>query len=457
MFNPQKFKGARACVFGLGKSGIAAALLLKRQGFEVILCDDSQKPALPAALKNFKFEYASTAARVFDCAFMVKSPGIPRGHNLIRLFKKRGGQVFSEIEIARAFAPENIKIFAITGTNGKTTTTELLARVLREHAKLEGKGRKVYALGNVGRPFAAAADKMPRGSLVVLEVSSYQLEDSTYFRPDVSAILNIAPDHLEHHGSMAAYAAAKCRVFREQGPRQAFVTNGDDSTCVKALKKAKCRVYTFATTPKHSVRADVFYDGDEFIFACGRRLRPPRNMAGMHNMENAMAAALMAFAAGVGVKAVQKGFDNFKGLEHRIEFFAEHKGVKCYNDSKGTNVDSTVIALKALQSGNKIWLILGGREKGFPYNPLFPLLRKHCKEAVLIGEGAVNIGRALEGVCKTAQKGDIKNAVHYIFANAAEGDIMLLSPACASFDQFAGYEDRGCKFKQAVMDYIAGH
>ena len=434
MYDHKKFKGKKACVLGMGKSGAAAAKLLKRRGFEVLVYDDAKTAEVPAA-------------KIFECGFMVKSPGILPSHKILKKFKKTGRPVFSEIEIAIASAPKSVKIFAITGTNGKSTATELMAQVLRAHAK--GKNKKVYALGNVGRPFADFADTMPAGSLLALEVSSYQLEDSSYFKPDISALLNITPDHLEHHGSLKKYAAAKCKIFEHQGLGQAFITNGADKNCVKELKKAKCRVFTFSSTPKHSVRVDVFYDGDELIFADGRRLKPPKHLPGMHNIENAMAVALMAFAAGVSAKSVQKGFDSFKGLEHRIEFFAEHKGIKCYNDSKATNVDSSVTALKALQSQNKIWLILGGREKGFPYDPLLPLIKKYCKEIVLIGEAAPNIKRTLGGT----KKGDIKSAVAYILGKAKAGDIMLLSPACASFDQFKNFEDRGRQFKQAVTKH----
>jgi len=452
MYVHKKFKGRKACVLGMGKSGIAAAKLLKRQGFDVLISEEASLPA--PKLKGIEIETNGHSAKVYDCGFMVKSPGISHAHEVIKKFKKLGKPVFSEIEIAVAYAPKNIKIFAITGTNGKTTATELLSQVLRAHAKLEGKNRKVYTVGNVGNPFADYADTMPPGSLVAAEVSSYQLEDSAYFRPDISALLNITPDHLEHHGSFKKYTGAKCKIFKYQTPKQAFITNGADKTCVKELKKAKCQVLTFSATPKHSVRVNVFYDGDELIFSNGCRLKPPKHLIGMHNIENAMAVALMAFAGGISAKALQKGFDTFKGLEHRIEYFAEHKGVKCYNDSKGTNVDSTVIALKALQSDNKIWLILGGREKGFPYTPLIPFLEKHCKEIVLIGEAAGNIKRALGKEFTATDKRDIYHAIEYIFAKAKAGDIMLLSPACASFDQFKNYEDRGKKFKASVLEYI---
>ncbi|MDR0646246.1 MAG: UDP-N-acetylmuramoyl-L-alanine--D-glutamate ligase [Elusimicrobiota bacterium] len=453
MFDPKKFKNKKACVLGAGKSGIAVAKLLKRRGFKILLSEETYAET-PSSLKGVEIETGGHSSKIFECDFMVKSPGISHNHKIIKRFKKLGKPIFSELEIALAFAPKNIKVFAITGTNGKTTTTNMLAAIMRQYVKSEGKGRKVYMTGNVGKPLSEVADKIKAGSIIVVEVSSYQLEDSSYFRPDVSAVLNITPDHLEHHGSLKNYINAKSKIFKSQAGAQTFVTNGSDTICVRELKEAKCKVLTFSSSPKHSGRSDIFYDGDEMIFACGHRIRPPSALLGVHNVENAMAAALMSLAGGVPAVAIQRAFNKFNALEHRIEFFAEYKGIKCYNDSKSTNVDSTAIALKSLQSANKIWLILGGRDKGFPYNPLIPLLKKHCKEAVLIGEATQNIKRALNGHCRLADKGDIYNAVKYIFEKAAVGDILLLSPACASFDQFKNFEERGEKFKDAVYEYI---
>ncbi|MDR1684625.1 MAG: UDP-N-acetylmuramoyl-L-alanine--D-glutamate ligase [Elusimicrobiota bacterium] len=456
MFTKAKFKNKKACVLGMGKSGVAAARLLKRQGFKVLLSEEQPKP-LPAGLEGIDTETGGHSAKIFDCDFFVKSPGISHGHAVIKKIKKLKKPLFSEIEIALAFAPRDIKLFAITGTNGKTTTTQLLSEILNAHCARGKEKRKVYTVGNIGTPLAAIADKMAPGSFVVTEVSSYQLEDSSYLRPRVAAILNITPDHLEHHGGMAKYGAAKARIFADQKNTDALIINGGDKNCVKFIKQAKSRVLSFSAAAAHAVKVDVFYDGDEIIFSGGQRLKPPKLLLGLHNIENAMAAALMAFAAGVSAASVQAGFDVFSCPEHRIEYFAQRKGVKCYNDSKATNVDSTLIALKALQSQNKIWIILGGRDKGAPYQPLIPYLNRYGKHAVLIGEAAPLIKKELAGRFPATEKGDIKNAVDFIFAGAAPGDIMLLSPACASFDQFTGFEERGRFFKQIVRDYIKAH
>jgi len=456
MYTHSKFKDKKACVLGMGKSGIACARLLQRQGIDVMLSDENVIP-VPQSLKDMKVETGGHSQAVFDSDFIIKSPGISHSKEIIKKLKKLGKPIFSEVEVAAAYAPEDCKIFAVTGTNGKTTTTMMLSEIMAAYVKKEGLGRKVYTVGNIGKPFASVADKIEPGSIVVIEVSSYQLEDSTFFHPYCSAILNITPDHLEHHGSFANYVKAKAKIFKYQTAEESLILNGGDENCLALMKQAKCKVFSFSSTPHHQVRIDVIYDGDEMIFANGSHIKPPKLLIGIHNIENAMAASLMAFAAGVDEKSVQSGFDTFNCIEHRIEYFADYKGIKCYNDSKATNVDSTVIALKALQSANKIWLILGGRDKRAPYKPLLPFLNNYCKQVVLIGEATPIIKKELAGRFPAVEKGDMKNAVSYILSSAQPGDIMLLSPACSSFDQFQDFEDRGRKFKQIVLDYIKAH
>ena len=456
MFSPKIFKGKKACVLGMGKSGISCARLLKRQGFNVLISDSRVMP-VPTGLEGIETETGGHSAAVFDCDFFIKSPGIAPHNPVIKKIKRLKKPIFSELETACAFIPKNCKIFAITGTNGKTTTTVMLSEIMKAYCLNEAKGRKLYTVGNIGKPFSSVADKIEPRSIIVIEVSSYQLEDSTYFKPYVSALLNITPDHEEHHGSLKKYIAAKGKIFKHQTKECAFIANGADCQCVQFMNKAKCRVFAFSSTPRHSVKVDVFYDGDEMIFADGYHIKPPKLAIGIHNIENAMAASLMAFAAGIKAKDVQDGFNTFNCLEHRIELFCEYKGIKCYNDSKATNIDSTVTALKALQSNNKIWIILGGRGKGSPYKPLIPYLSRYCKHAVLIGEDAKNIKQQLSGRFPATETKTLKKAVEYIFTKAEKGDIMLLSPACASFDQFKNFEQRGEIFKQIVKDYTQKH
>ncbi len=453
MFSFKKFKGKTAGVIGMGKSGQAAAKFLYRQGFKVVLADSRHLP-LPVGLDGIEVFTGGFPKQFFDCDFFIKSPGISHFDPVIQKIKALKKLVFSEIEIALAFIPKSVKVFAVTGTNGKSTTTVMLGEILKEHVKEIKSKQKVYVAGNIGTPLTSYADKIEENSLLVLEVSSYQLEDSTYFKPFCSALLNITPDHLDHHGGIDNYILAKSRVFKQQGENDFFITNGGDTVCVSLIKKVKSHVLTFSSEVKHSVRVDVFYDGDELIFSSGAHLKPPKLLVGIHNIENAMAASLMAFAGGVSQKAVQKGFDIFNCLEHRIEYFAEFKGIKCYNDSKATNIESTIPALKSFSGANNIWLILGGRHKGSPYTPLLPYLQRYCKQVILIGESSPIIKRDIGPYFPVIEKGDLKHAVEYIFSHAKRGDILLLSPACSSFDQFTDFEDRGRKFKKIVLNYI---
>jgi UDP-N-acetylmuramoylalanine--D-glutamate ligase len=454
MFKVEDFKGKKAGILGFGRSGRECAELLKRNGFQVFISEEKTLP-VSSKIKGVPMESGGHTDRVLECDFIIKSPGISAYNPIIKKIKKRGIKIFSELEVAAAFLPKDRKIFAITGTNGKTTSTEMLGQILKMHCKDEKKKRKVFVVGNIGAPLSAVADKVPSGSLIVLEVSSYQLEDSGYFKPDYAAILNITPDHLVHHGGFDRYLSAKRRIFKDQAPKDYLVINGGDSNCVKFAKNAKSVLLAFSSAPDHKIKVDVFYDGDEMVFATGEHIKPPKAAMGTHNVENAMAAALMAFAAGVNVKNVQKAFNSFAAIEHRIELFAQRGGIKYFNDSKATNVDSTLVALKAMpENAKRIWLILGGRDKGAPYSPLEPYLKLRAK-TVLIGEAAPIIYKQLAGKVFCVNKGDIPTAVSYISAKAKRGDIVLLSPACASFDQFKDYEERGRFFKKTVLNALS--
>lgn len=436
MFKHKLYKNKTAVILGAGKSGLACGSLLKKKGIKFCYWDENKK--------------ITPKKDILDYDFFIKSPGISWKHKVLKQIKKAKKPIFSELEVAISYLPKNCKIFAITGTNGKTTTTTMLGAILKEYSKEEGKHRQVYVVGNIGTPIASKIGKIKENSLVVVEVSSYQLEDSTYFNPHASAILNITPDHLEHHGSYKKYIEAKAKIFKSQKGEQVLVINGTDEVCSSFAKKAKCRIFSFSSTPKKILKSDVFYDGDEIIFASGYHIKPPKDLIGIHNIENVMAASLVAFACGVHPSSVQRAMDKFKNIEHRIEYFATKKGVKYYNDSKATNVDSTLIALKALQTDKKLWLILGGLDKGAPYSPLAIEIRKTCKHIVLIGSAAPKIAKELKNLCPITDCKDLQTAVKFIYKNAKKGEVCLLSPACASFDQFKSFEHRGQVFKELV-------
>jgi UDP-N-acetylmuramoylalanine--D-glutamate ligase len=262
-------------------------------------------------------------------------------------------------------------------------------------------------------------------------------------------LLNITPDHLDHHNGMKNYIKAKSKIFKNQTEKDFLVINGADALCVEMAPRIKSRVLAFSTQPKHLLRTEVFFDGDELVFSEGYQIRPPK-LKGVHNVENAMAAALMALAGGVKDNIVQKVFDTFTPMEHRIEPFAYHKGVVYVNDSKATNLDSTITALKSFNKAPRILLILGGRDKGSSYEVLIPFLQTYCRTVLTIGESMGKIEEELHGAFPVVRCGTLENAVNAAMAEAQKGDIVLLSPACSSFDQFKDYEQRGKVFKQLV-------
>jgi UDP-N-acetylmuramoylalanine--D-glutamate ligase len=454
MFKPEKWFGKKACVLGIGKSGRAAAELLASRGFSVFISEGAQvshagKMALPVGVE---VETGGHSSRIFECDFWIKSPGmLPRNPVLLEA-QKRGIPVFSELEVALAFMPKKIRIFAVTGTNGKTTTTALLGAILKENALREKKGRQVYVCGNIGSPVSLCASQVKEGDDVVIEASSYQLEDSSYFRPHIACILNVTPDHLDHHGGMKGYIKAKGCIFKRQRAKDVLVLNGADTVCSEFSAKAKSTVLAFSTHPKHLLKTDVFFDGDELIFSEGHQIRPP-HLKGIHNVENAMTAALMALSAGVSAETIQEVFNHFEEMEHRIEEFAYHHGVIYVNDSKATNLDSTVTALKSFEKCHNLWLILGGRDKGSSYEVLLPYLKDYCKQVLTIGESMDKIEKELKGF-PVIRCGTLEKAVEVAMRGAIKGDVVLLSPACASFDQFKNFEERGRVFKRLVNAYI---
>ena len=449
MFHKNKYK--KACVIGIGRSGRAVASLLHRQGYQVLISEEAfiehvDSFKLPVAIA---VETGGHTKAVFESDFIVKSPGILPTSPVLAECKKRKIPVFSELETALAFAPKHLAVFAVTGTNGKTTTTSLLGEILDEHCQREGRGRQTFVSGNIGTPVSTVVEQLRPEDFLVIEVSSYQLEDSTYFRPRYACILNVTPDHLDHHGGMKNYIKAKAKICKNQREKDVLVVNGADAACAEISEKAKSQLLAFSTHPNHLLKTDVFFDGDELIFSEGQQLRPPQ-LKGIHNVENAMAASLMAFAAGVDTQTVQAVFDRFQAMEHRIEQFAHHHGVIYVNDSKATNVDSTVTALKSFDKSRNIWLILGGRDKGASYTPLIALLKEHCKRVLAIGEAMEKIESELAKDFPVVRCWDLPRAVDYAFENASNGDIVLLSPACSSFDQFKDFEHRGRVFKQLV-------
>ena len=451
-FDPRSFRRKFAGVLGLGRSGQSVARLLAKKGFKVLASDSRPRSELKKALKGLpskvKWEGGSHSDRLLACSFVVKSPGLKPDLSILKKLAEKGVPVYSELEIALAFSKAK-GVVAITGTNGKSTTTALAYEIFKAGLP---KSRKAVLGGNIGIPISTVAPAAKAADVLVIECSSYQLEDSAHFEPRAAAILNITADHLDHHGSMDAYLAAKAKVFREQGPADATVFNADDPIVYKLSRDCPSERLYFGAKSKN---VHAWEEDGKLHFKLLRwkkeiALVPPK-LPGRHNLENAMAAALLAFARGIKPAAVQKAFKAFKGVEHRLEDCGVVRGVRCVNDSKATNVDSTLVALKAFEPGGKsLLLVLGGLHKGFSYAPLKPWIDKTVKGIFTIGSAARRIEDDLSGLVPIFPCGDLATAVDAALRVGAKGDVLLLSPACASFDQFSDFEDRGRRFKALV-------
>jgi UDP-N-acetylmuramoylalanine--D-glutamate ligase len=449
---PEALRGRKVTVVGAARSGIGAARLLSANGASVFVTDLSPAGKLTTNLMELKktgipFEAGGHTERAYDADLMVISPGVPTDSEIIREAGLKGIRVVSEIEMASWFCAA--KIAAVTGTNGKTTTVTLLGRMLAD-ANVPS-----TTAGNIGTAFSGVAAGAGPGSVVVLEVSSFQLDHIESFRPTVSVILNITPDHLNRYGgSFEKYAKSKCRVFENQGTGDTFIYNADDPETkarVERLVPAGVRLMPFGLNEppgdgafRRNERLVVRTEGrEENVIGV-----PELGIPGVHNLYNAMAATLAALSLGVSPGSARRTLSEFKGVEHRLEFVRELKGVKYVNDSKATNVDSVWYALQSYRS--PIVLILGGRDKGNDYTRIAPLVSASVKSIVAVGESADKVVKFFAGAVTVAKAASMKEAVDLSAAAAADGDVVLLSPACASFDWFDNYEHRGRVFKEAV-------
>jgi UDP-N-acetylmuramoylalanine--D-glutamate ligase len=355
-----------------------------------------------------------------------------------------GVPVWSEIELAWRFLRG--RLICITGSNGKTTTTSLIGHIL------ETAGLPVQVAGNIGTPLISRVDISSDGSFTVVEASSFQLEFISTFRPNIAVLLNVTPDHLDRHGSVESYAAAKARMFENQMPEDAAIINADDTVAPQYAPTGP-RVFWFSR--EKQVASGCYVRGDEIIFRCDGEETVLLNrkiigLRGSHNMENVLAAAAAARLAGVEPGAIAEGVRTFAGVEHRIEYVATIGGVEYFNDSKATNVDATLKALDAFP-GN-VLVILGGKDKGSDYKILRQTLRSRARMALLIGSAADKIEADLAGAIPVERVQTLERAVEHASQHAKPGDTVLLAPACASFDQFENYEHRGRVFKQLVRE-----
>jgi UDP-N-acetylmuramoylalanine--D-glutamate ligase len=420
------FKDRAVLVIGAGKSGAAAARLLLKLKARVTLTDEKPAAQLRDALKGLPSDIRRRlgARRFVDRPYdlIVISPGVPWDHPELKKARDGGVTVWPELELGWRLA-RPYKTVAITGTNGKTTTTALLGHLLQTAR------RSVLVGGNIGTPLSALLPKITAKTYLVLEVSSYQLEAHQTFHPNVGLFLNLTPDHLARHKTMAGYAAAKARLFANFSPSDTAVLNGRDRWAKEIAGTLPSQIIFFPNP-------------------IDRRLARALRLPGAHNQENAMAASAAARALGLSAKQIKAGLSSFHGVAHRIEIVRERGGVLYINDSKATNVDSTLVALKSFRQ--KVILILGGEHKGAPYTPLKPLVRKGVRQILTIGEAAPLIAKDLKGAAPIFHAGTLERAVSEATRVAKRGDVVLLSPACASFDQFKNFEHRGDVFTRLV-------
>ena len=446
--------GRKALVLGAGKSGISAAGFLADRGATVALHDNKEVENWSDAAKSLKQSHnvgligGELPSWLLDQVdLVVISPGVPANSIPARYVDRKDGEVIGEVELAYRFLKG--KIVAITGSNGKTTTTTLVGEILKDS------GLKTQVGGNIGMPLLELTTTSDEDTWTVIELSSFQLETIVDLKPDVAMCLNVTPNHLDRYESFLDYAAAKHRIFKNQTAADVAVLNADDPITNEWSNGLNARVRKFSI--KSEPANGLFLRGNDLISANDgeETLLTTRDeifLRGLHNVENVLAAFAAAMAVGVSVGSIRKSVANFKGVEHRIEFVAEIEGIKYYNDSKATSVDATIKAVEALaESVGKTVLILGGKGKNAPYSPLIPLIEASVRAIVVIGEDAENIEQQLRGTTEIVRAGTIEDAVSVASSKALEGDSVLLAPACASFDMFKSFEDRGERFKAAVL------
>jgi UDP-N-acetylmuramoylalanine--D-glutamate ligase len=441
--------GRSVTVVGLARSGVAACRLLRALGARVTGTDARSVTALAPEARVLQAEGVRLVVdghppEAFTGAeLVIVSPGVPTDHPALAACRARGVPVLGEIELA--YRTMTAEFVAITGTNGKTTTTALTGALLADS------GRPVLVGGNIGRPLAAEALDFPADGWVVAEVSSFQLETTDAFRPHVAAILNVTPDHLDRHGTLAAYAAAKARIFRAQEAGDWAVLNTDDPGAAALAPAVRARLLWFSRRAPVTEGAWL-RDGWITLRLGGRdqAVCPVSEvfLRGAHNLENVLAATACAGALGVPPERLRAAIRAFRAVAHRIEWIRERAGVAYYNDSKGTNVDATLKALAAFEE--PIVLIAGGRDKGQRFDALADAARGRVKAAIVIGEGRATLGPALRAVTHVEAAASMGEAVRRAAALAVPGDVVLLSPACASFDLFRDYEHRGAVFAEEV-------
>ena len=441
-----KLKNKNISIIGMARSGIAAANYLAEQGARVTLLDGKSKDALSDVLDqlvsgvNTVFQ-SSTPLPEAD--LVVLSPGVDIHSPNLDFARESGTEIISELELA--YRMSETPIIAITGTNGKSTTTSLIGHLL------DRGGKDVQVGGNIGVPFISLVKDQPKDYLV-LEISSFQLEGAVQFHPHISVILNITPDHLDRHKTIEHYAALKERIAAHQTKDDVLVLNHDDPWVHRVAAGKQSKKWYFSMS--ESVERGCYLDGDQILFKDDKNKEAICSVSDLHQamqwqVENILPSVLVARLAGIETASIAKTLREFKGLEHRLEWVRSLNGVDFINDSKGTNIGALEKSLNSFD--RPVVLIAGGQDKGGDFQSLKPLFKKKVKHMVLIGEARPKIQRVLNGSFGYENADDMETAVRQAYAQTQPGDVVLLSPACASFDMFRDYADRGRQFKGCVQ------
>jgi UDP-N-acetylmuramoylalanine--D-glutamate ligase len=454
-------QGKRVLVVGLARTGVAASLFCAVRGARVTATDQKAEAELASVAAQLRDAGVALAlggherVNLAEQDLVVVSPGVPADAALLQEARKLRVPVWSEIELAWRFLRG--KLVAITGSNGKTTTTSLVMHIL------ETAGVPTLVGGNIGVALLSLVDSSTDDTVTVAEISSFQLETIDAFRPEVGVLLNLTPDHLDRHASFEDYARAKLRMFENQVERDAAILTADDPEVTRRMPSGP-RVYWFSR--KKRVATGAFVLNDAIVFRTDGNetelvRRADIGLRGEHNVENVLAACAAAFLVGAPMGAIAAGVKSFPGVEHRLEFVAKVSGVSFYNDSKATNVDAALKAIEAFPAvqhsgeAGRVIVILGGKDKGSPYTPLREPLAQRGGVALLIGAAAEKIAADLESEVRIERAGTLDRAVQMAAREAKSGDVVLLAPACSSFDQFENYEERGLRFEELVARLAA--
>ena len=442
------FKNKNTLVVGLARSGVSAANLLHKLGANVTVTDEKGEETLSDNVKKIEKGISlklngHDSVNINGIDLTIISPGVPWDSPFLNKIREKGIRIMSEVEFA--FQQLQAPFIAITGTNGKTTTTTLTGEILKRG------GKKVFVGGNIGNPLCEEVLNGGKSELVLSEISTFQMEGSETFKPYISAILNITPDHLDRHESMDEYIELKKRVFINQDENDYMILNLDDEIAAGFSTEVRGKKVFFSRLKE--VENGAFVREDKIIFKNDGREETvcslkDLKLIGVHNIENTLASVAISGICGISGKIMRDVISEFKGIKHRMELVREIRGIRFINDSKGTNVGATV---KSLQSFNEpIILIAGGKDKGSDYLPLKGLIEERVKFLILIGDAKKKIAKSLNGFKNKIEADTLENAVKEGYKRAKSGDIVLLSPACASFDMFRDYEDRGEQFEEIV-------